>query len=575
VHPFFDMKPRTTCSTVKVTAINLKKRKKAFLTNPYHDGVRKKKRKDQSETQVLSVSKELCGICKTVVTSPRATSCHHIFCKLCIKQSCQRCKKRRCPLCDTDITSKLIRYDPENIAFKPVEALDMNTIEIVKSYSSASVATLDNSEFVPYRIIEACQVKKRDDRGYCGYYWRFKDGKDRILRSGEGINKGVPIEQVDLETGNVIQVFSSSRKAYEETGISRSTIRRVLERRGNARARGYFWRYKGETHAPWPDPEPKDLQPVEKIDFKNGKYLESFASLAEAKRAMGMRSNSSCIRDVCNGKGRATAQGFFWRWKGSLTFPNHLRGVQKIIQLRKTKRGRVVKEFRSARDAQTYFRHALCWSSICRFCREKKCEKGYFWQYKQLSVPKTTEEKFVGKRLRVRKRDEGWIEGRINAFINDTGNHEIIYDCGFIERVALRDLQYEWKNDNGQKAIEKLDLKTGKVLQAFSSITEAAASVGGIKISSIVAVCKGKYLSSSGFFWRYKGANVLPTSYQNKRKVQQLCLTTGLVINTFESIATAAKAVGINSSGISYICNGNIGHNSAGGFGWKFKVKDA
>jgi hypothetical protein len=90
------------------------------------------------------------------------------------------------------------------------------------------------------RIIEACQSKRRDDREHRGYYWRFKGSKDRILRVGEAVNDGIPIEQADLETGEIINTFSSGRKAFEATGVGRIVIKLVLERRGKANGGGFF-----------------------------------------------------------------------------------------------------------------------------------------------------------------------------------------------------------------------------------------------------------------------------------------------------------------------------------------------
>lgn len=376
----------------------------------------------------------------------------------------------RCPLCKVHLDPAVaVRYDPDHVSFKAVEALERTTAEVAKSFSSASAAALElpgNGRTVPWRIIEACQSKRRDDREYKGYYWRFLGCKDRILRVGEAVNQGIAIEQLDPETLEVIATFPSARKAKEKTGVDRGTIRRVLDRRGKATAAGgFFWRFQGDTHGPWPDPEPTNVKPVEQLDFETGDVLNSFVSIAEAKRAIGMKPNRACIRDVCDGKGRATAGGYFWRWKGSQNLPNHIMGVEKIVQIRKTKNGKVVKEFRTSREAQAYFGHQCCWSTVCRYCREKGYYKGYYWQYRMLKEPKRAEEKLVGKRLRVRQppgEAVEWLEGKIYSFDPETLQFEIRYDCGTTERSRLRDLQYELKNDQGQKPVEQLDLRLRK-----------------------------------------------------------------------------------------------------------------
>jgi hypothetical protein len=118
-----------------------------------------------------------------------------------------------------------------------VEALDRTTAKVVKYFSLASIASFEiSSGFLPYLIIQACESKRQQDRECKGFYWRFEGSRNRILRIGEGMNEGIPIEQVDLKTEEIIETFSSSRKAYEKTGVSRCAIKQVLERRGQAAA---------------------------------------------------------------------------------------------------------------------------------------------------------------------------------------------------------------------------------------------------------------------------------------------------------------------------------------------------
>lgn len=583
VLPFLDLQNGAQSDpdiSTQVNAMTLdrKKRKHEFFTpdDPNEkENPRERKRREEEEERKKAklICNEICCICKNTSKRTRATSCHHIFCKPCIMNAFE---ESVCPICKADVESKLIKYDHDHEAFKPVEALDRKTTEVLLSYSSASAASLDQARFKPFRIVECCLSKRRDDREYLGYYWRFKGSKDRILRAGEAINEGIPIEQLDLTTNEVIKVFRSSRQAYEETGVSRCSIKRVLERRGKANAGGYFWRFQGETHEPWPDPEATNLNPVEKLDFETGDLLKSFISLAEAKREMGMRPNRACIREVCDGKGRASAQGYFWRWKGSKALPNHLMGVQKVIQIRKTPNGNVFKEFRTSKDAQAFFGYQKCWSTLCNYAREKGIYKGYHFQYKMIKSPQREEESIIGKRLRVKNPENcnsDWIDGQIHSYDTKTGKHEIIYDNDTAVHVYLKDLDYEWKNDQGQKAIEKLDLETGEVLESFNSISDAAASIPGASTTRLTAVCKGRYQSSSGFFWRYKGSQNFPTKSKPKKRVEQLCLQTGNVLATFDSIVAAGKAVGITTPGISYCCNGRNNSKSAGGFGWRFTIE--
>lgn len=187
-----------------------------------------------------------------------------------------------------------------------------------------------------------------------------------------------------------------------------------------------------------------------------------------------------------------------------------------------------------------------------------------------LRNPLSAGNSIVGKRLRVKQADRSWLEGKIKSFFSDSGEHEILFDCGRMERRCLEDIEYEWKNDRGQKPIEQLNLETGQVLATFDSISDATRSIPNASATRVTAVCTGRYKSSNGYFWRYKGSTELPKKKKGQRKIEQLCLKTGRVIATFDTIQDAGKAVGITTPGISYCCNGRNGSKSAGGFGWRF-----
>ena len=53
------------------------------------------------------------------------------------------------------------------------------------------------------------------------------------------------------------------------------------------------------------------------------------------------------------------------------------------------------------------------------------------------------------------------------------------------------------------KAVEMIDIKSGKVIQEFSSI-RIAKKITNISDSNIVEVCKGRRKTAGGYIWRYK-----------------------------------------------------------------------
>jgi hypothetical protein len=124
-------------------------------------------------------------------------------------------------------------------------------------------------------------------------------------------------------------------------------------------------------------------------------------------------------------------------------------------------------------------------------------------------------------------------------------------------------------SDQAQKRVEKICPETGKLRHTYVSVYEAARDLG-VSAARIRSVVDGRSLTCQGFFWRFRGSDKLPPKRRVQRAVNQLCLKTGRVLATYQSIAEAAKIVGITSPGISYCCNGRNGHSSAAGFRWKF-----
>jgi hypothetical protein len=511
---------------------------------------------------------EDCHLCKSGrMTKPRATECNHLFCESCVQDQFESYSK--CSVCNYRFGKSLRLYSESDAPnpFRSVERIDMTSGEVREVYPSASAASREvPGSFLATRILDACQTKRKDGREYAGFFWRFFGSKDRILRVDEIATDGIAIEQVDLETNEVVETFPSSRQAYEKTGVSRCAIRRVLDRRGKASAGGFFWRFGGDTNTPWQDPEPRCTTAVEKLCLESGDVLNEFSSLADAKRAMGMKQNNGCIRDTCDGKGRNSALGFFWRWRGSNVYPSQLVGYRKTVQVRRSKNGPVVREFPKATEAAEWLGVSI--STVSLWCRDQSYNRECYWSYAFTpEVPE--EEKLVGKRLRMRRNGNSeWFVGKVHAFNRETGKFTILFDFGELdEEVDLETATFEWTNDQGQKRVEQICIETGQVRHTYDSISDAARDLG-ISRTRISSVLNGRSNTCQGFFWRFHGSDALPRRIQ--RVVKQLCLKTGRVLATHKSIQEAAKTVGITSPGISYCCNGRNGSKSAGGFGWEF-----
>ena len=95
------------------------------------------------------------------------------------------------------------------------------------------------------------------------------------------------IEQVDLETGKVINVFPSSAEAARSLGINGYSIRRITNGEiDRISYKEYLWRKVGDKKVvPRQErrpPIPQGKQKVEQIDYETGTVLAVFDSINEA-----------------------------------------------------------------------------------------------------------------------------------------------------------------------------------------------------------------------------------------------------------------------------------------------------
>lgn len=136
----------------------------------------------------------------------------------------------------------------------------------------------------------------------------------------------------------------------------------------------------------------------------------------------------------------------------------------------------------------------------CEKCAHKNQERAKN-PFKPLELAKEIKEKgfeALGK-------EYGYTNGRpIKKWCKQLGlpvyKEEIIkwYD----EQMGIKPPEKVQKK-NKERPVYKIDLQTGEILEVFSSIAEAARSIGKKKGNHITEVCKGKFLSAYGYGWRY------------------------------------------------------------------------
>lgn len=133
------------------------------------------------------------------------------------------------------------------------------------------------------------------------------------------------------------------------------------------------------------------------------------------------------------------------------------------------------------------------------------------------------------------------------------------------------------------KPVKQLELETGKIINQFESISEAEKIT---LISNIGMCCNGKIASAGGYFWRFCNSldemkcrwsneskermkRRLSLENSNFKSVDQIDMTTNLVIKTFDSLKSAKEETG--ATNISDVCRGI--KKSSGGFKWCYSNK--
>lgn len=110
----------------------------------------------------------------------------------------------------------------------------------------------------------------------------------------------------------------------------------------------------------------------------------------------------------------------------------------------------------------------------------------------------------------------------------------------------------------------------GSYLERYSSVTQAARSIGQTSTSNVIACCKGTKKSAGGFLWRY--ADDAPEHVEPLRRrstaTPVAChdVVTGKLVRVYVSIAEASQATGACSANIHRSMHSNF---FAGGFIWR------
>ena len=117
-----------------------------------------------------------------------------------------------------------------------------------------------------------------------------------------------------------------------------------------------------------------------------------------------------------------------------------------------------------------------------------------------------------------------------------------------------------------QRPVQKLDINTNQVIEEYESVSEAA-KINQCDNSYLSRVCNNNKIFKN-YKWQYKPNVQYIKKDFSKKPVCQIDLQTNEILNIYESISAAARAVKGDSSYISKVCKGI--QKSSKGFGWEY-----
>lgn len=264
------------------------------------------------------------------------------------------------------------------------------------------------------------------------------------------------------------------------------------------------------------------FKPVQKLDPVTGVVLENFESIREAYRSLNISPRgdiSSCCKGI-----RGIAHGFKWQYYDEdernkypvFTKTESKRSVAKVDK----KTGKILEIFESIAAANKSMGKDINDRSISRCCNNRQDSAfGFKWVF------------------------------------TDPGKYENSFKKG--EKVL-------------SKEVFKYNLKTGAVLEKYSSIYDAARK-NNIPPYGISRCINNRAQSYKGFGWTNDKNNIKPLEKKSREGVHvlQIDSKTGQILEEFPSLLSAARSVNlVTEHGIRECCNGN--RKTSGGYMWRY-----
>ena len=389
-----------------------------------------------------------------------------------------------------------------------------------------------------------------------------------------------PVEQLSLETGEVLQVFRSKTEAAASVGMTIHSLH-LDSADACTEHRGFYWRHQGSNATP-PARAPlisKSRKPVEQICLKTGAVLNRFTSVADAAHAVQIKAPS--ISAICNGwKGHLSAAGFGWRFSANLVQDDP--HVHKKPQMAKRKAERE-KELPLSKKAKGQKRTDPGRGSGKG---KGKAKRNSTPRVRKQSRPESSAmlygREVVGQDVEVYNASERqWETGVVRSFDRDAQEHAVQFAGCDRRRLDLSTARLRWGE------WKEIPYAAGKEECAICFEDPMDCPAGAMCGHVFCQVCISEWIEENGSCPMCRtvleGEDAELTladdgteQHDCFRPVEQICMKTGKLLRVFPSAGAASvRLQDVRPSDILRICIGGKGTSrSTGGHAWRFRGSD-
>ena len=298
------------------------------------------------------------------------------------------------------------------------------------------------------------------------------------------------VDQLDIETGEVIETFISVSEAERATGVNRGNISSCC-RGVSLTAGGFRWRYASES---------------------SSKKLANKSSNHDTKKSGNLSRSRQTTKSMPKSPSMSNKQ--------TLVGPDD----RSIIQL-DLDTGDVIKTFPSSVTAAES--SGIGKTYILRCCNRKSTHAGgYGWRYSDISDSDSDEKEIGNETLTVGTSSSSQLSTTRHDLVQNSSttaamtavlqrrcgsrstsklrSRNNIIESKVVEEGSSSSLvlgEEERPGKRFQKAVLQIDFDTNKVIRTFPSRTAAAEAIGVLNSTSITDCCSGRRLSAWGFRW--------------------------------------------------------------------------